>query len=571
MRQKKKSGAEKTTVKKITRTNVKERVPEKRVTGKQKKGEWIAGAGLLACMMGFLVRIPLGRMVGDAGVGFFAAAMELFTVLSVILTYGVSRSVAILVKYRMRREMYKSARKVFRNAMVLAVVTGTLVAGAVFFMSETIGTVAVLEHMSYMAVAAAAPAILLTAVIGVYRGYFQGIGTMIPTAHSRLLVRFMTLVLGLVFGSVLYGYGVKVANILKSEEYASAYGAMGAALGLSIACLLGVLHLIFIYVAYSGTLKQQLFKDNSKYVESNGQIISMLLTTALPYIFCALLYNINFLVDQRIFNYAVNVKSQGAGRAVYWGIYYGKYTAVAGIAAILCTMAGCSSIPRIAQAFERQEYREAQVRLERMVHHMAMTSIPCAVLLAVLAEPVAGLLFTGDIKTAVRLLQAGSAVVVLFSFTYLFMGILQRIRKMKAVIFGGLLAFIVHLAVLTALIFNTDMGIMAVMGSSIVFYLVTCATGFLGVRKYMKYSQEWIRTFAVTAIAAGVAGVIGMLLNKALFALAGSLITLFVCVPVCIIVYNVLIMVLRGVSRDEVEDMPGGWIFASIAERLHFL
>lgn len=555
--------------------NSNENMPEKeRVAGqkygtKQKKREWMAGAGLIACMIGFVIRIPLGRIIGDEGVGFFAAAMELYTVLSVIVLYAASRSVAILVKYRVKREMYKSARRVFHNAMFLAVVFGVLVTVGMAAFAESISSVIILERMSYLAVLAVAPAIFFSAVMGVYRGYFQGMGTMIPTVHSKLVVKLILLVSGLVFGSMLYHYGIKVADLLKNEQYAFAYGAMGAALGLSLACLLGVLHLLFIYMIYAGTFKQQMFRDNTKTLESNGKISAMLISTALPYAVCALLYNMNVLVDQRIYNYAVNVKSSGADRVLNWGVYYGKYSAIIGIAAILCSLAVSNAIPRIAQAFERQEYREAQVRLERIIHHLAIVAIPCAVLLAVLAEPIAGILFTGEVKTAVLLLQAGTAVIVLFAFTYLFMGLLQRIRKMKTVILGGLIAFAIHLLVIYVLIMKTNMGIMAVMCGSIAFYLVTCVTGFLGVLKYIRYSPDWIRVFAVTAIAAGVSGLVGMLLEKALLSLAGNLITLLVCVIVCVIIYHVLLLLLRGVRQEECDIMPGGRIIASLAKRLH--
>lgn len=547
------------------------RVPDRSGALRNRKREWMAGAGLFACLIGLLMRIPLGRIIGDEGIGFFSSAMEIVAVFSVILLYGTSRSVAILVRYRVKRQMYKSARRVFKTALFLSILTGALAAAGVFFFSEAIGTAGILEHMSYLAIAAASPAILLLAVTGVYRGYFQGMGTMVPAVHSRLLVKLLTLAGGLLFGFLMYGYGEKVAALLKDEAYASAYGAMGAALGLTAACLFGVLHLLFIHMIYAGTLRQQLYDDSSKYVENGGQIAAMLISTALPYIFCALLYNINFLVDQRIFNYAVNVKSGGTGRAMYWGVYYGKYASLAGAAAVLCTLAGNRAIPRIVQAFERQEYREAQVRLERIVHHIAVVAIPSAVLLAVLAEPVAGILFQGEVETAVRLLQAGSALVVLFPLTWLFMGILQRLRKMKTVLIGGLGAFAVHLAVLLILIFAANMGIMAVMCGLLSFYLTAAAIGFLGVRKYMKYSQEWIRTFGVTAAAAGVAGLIGTLLEKALLSLAGYVVTLAVCLLIYVIAYHVLLLLLRGVNRDDVEAMPGGRLIVAAAEKLHLL
>lgn len=65
-----------------------------------------------------------------------------------------------------------------------------------------------------------------------------------------------------------------MAALLRNTEYAAAYGAMGASIGVSVACAIGILHIILIRLIYAGTFKQQLMNDTAKYVESNGQVIS---------------------------------------------------------------------------------------------------------------------------------------------------------------------------------------------------------------------------------------------------------------------------------------------------------
>ncbi|NLL77497.1 MAG: polysaccharide biosynthesis protein [Clostridiales bacterium] len=546
-------------------------LPKRKSGERRKRREWIMAAGLIAYLIGLLIRIPLGHMIGDKGVGFFAAGMEIFIISTVILSYGMSKSVTVLIKYRMKREMYGSAKKVFRVALLLALVSGAVISCGIFFFSSSIAQIVVLEDMSYLSIAAVAPAVFLATVMGVLKGYFQGIGTMMPTAHSKLLEKVIMLVSGLILGTVLYTYGLKVAALLKNEEYAAAYGALGASLGITIACVFGILHLLFIYAVYAANFKQQVGKVNYKHTEAGSEILSMLISTSLPYTICGLLYSMNYLVDQRLFNYALNIQGQGSLRVLHWGVYYGKYSAVIGTAAILCTLGAIGAVPKIGQFFDRQDYRAVQEEMGKSIHHLSIVAIPCAVLIAVLAEPIVGVLFTGEVKTAVKLIQVGTAVVVLFAFTYFLAGILQRIRKMQIVILGGLSAFLLHLIVIVLLLNNTSLGITAVVCGNIIFYLTTCVVCFFGVTRYMKYSQEWVRTFAVTLIAAGVTGLIGMLLNKAFLSFVGDAITLLICVFVCFIVYNVLLILLKGVREEELREMPGGKVIVSIAVRLHLM
>lgn len=539
--------------------------------GRGKRREWMMNVGLIAYMIGLLVRIPLGRMTGDKGIGFYAGAMELYTLLSVIFSYGISRALTVQVKYKVRREMFRSAKRVYRNVMIVTAVSGALLMAVSVVFSEFIAGTLLLEPRGYLAVMAAAPAVFLASVMGVMRGYFQGMGTMLPAVHSRLLEKIVQFGASLLLAAACYAFGEKVAALRKTPEFASAYGAMGAALGWSVACLFGVLHLVFIRMVYAGTFKQQLMRDNSKYAESNLQVFLTFFQTALPYVLCALLYNMNYVVDQRIFNYAMNRKEKGSIRVAHWGVYYGKYSVVIGIAAILCACIGAMGAPKIVQLQEKQEYREAQFRFGNLLHYLAIVTIPCAVLLAVLAEPIVGILFTGDAETAVSLIQAGSVVVILFPFAYLFMNIMQRIRNQRVIIFGGLAAVVLHLLFLIVLVSGTGMGIHAVVCGMIVFWLTACVAGFIGVKNYLSYMPDWLRFFAIPAACAAVSGLVGMLLCRLLLGLLGALLTLIICFVLSIVIYNVLLVLLKGVREDELREMPGGTILLRLWERIHLI
>lgn len=540
-------------------------------TGRGKRKEWMLGTGLIVYLITFILRIPLIRMIGDKGLGFFSAGMEIFTVTSAVFCYGVSKSVAILVKYRAKREMFKSARKVYRNALFFTLLSGALMTLSVFFCSKFIAQTLLLEYMAYLSIAAVAPAILLSGLLGVMRGYLQGMGAMTPTVHARLLEKMIMFAACLLLAGALSAYGKKVAALLRDTEYAAAYGAMGAAVGVSVACGFGLLYLLLIRLIYAGTFKQQLESDTAKYVESNGQVSSLFLSTGLPYILCALLYNMNYLAEQRVFNYVMNKQDKGSLRVAHWGIYYGKYSTVVGIASIICALAAVYGMPKIAQMYDKQEYGEVKYRIGSIVHNLAILTIPFAVWAAMLAKPIVGMLFTGDQNTAIKLLQTGSCVIVFFPFAYFFMSLLQRMRKMKIVITGGLAAFIVHLIFLLVLISVTKLGIQAVAFSLSVFWAVACIIGFAGVMRYTQYAPEWIRTFGVTAISAGGSGLAGMLLSKVMLLWAGNIVTFFVCFFVCAVIYLVIMILLKGIREDELEDMPGGRLLAALAEKIHLL
>ena len=44
-----------------------------------------------------------------------------------------------------------------------------------------------------------------------------------------------------------------------------------------------------------------------------------------------------------------------------------------------------------------------------------------------------------------------------------------------------------------------------------------------------------------------------------------------VCFVVCAFIYFVLLIVLKGIREDELEDMPGGRIVIALAEKVHLM
>lgn len=73
--------------------------------------------------------------------------------------------------------------------------------------------------------------LIIVAVLGVFRGFFQGMGTMIPSAVSQIIEQIVNAVVSVGAAYVLFAYGRRIATVLGSKEhYDAAYGAAGGAM-----------------------------------------------------------------------------------------------------------------------------------------------------------------------------------------------------------------------------------------------------------------------------------------------------------------------------------------------------
>ena len=72
-------------------------------------------------------------------------------------------------------------------------------------------------------------------------------------------------------------------------------------------------------------------------------------------------------------------------------------------------------------------------------------------------------------------------------------------------------------------------------------------------------------------MAAAIAGLLAMLLNKALLSLLGNIATLIICVIFGAISYFVILFALKDFSEEELEIMSGGNILLTIGKMLRLM
>ena len=76
-----------------------------------------------------------------------------------------------------------------------------------------------------------APGLFIVAVMGVVRGYFQGLGSMIPTAISQVIEQIVNAIVSILGASYLLKVGQKQQKARTVHWLEPSYGAAGGTLG----------------------------------------------------------------------------------------------------------------------------------------------------------------------------------------------------------------------------------------------------------------------------------------------------------------------------------------------------
>lgn len=536
------------------------------------QGTILAAAGIITKVIGAIYRIPMLNIMGLEGQGYYDIAFQVYSIALLISSYSLPLAVSKLVSARMAKGQKRNAFRVFKAAMIFAVAVGTVIMIIVFIGSDAIADHVMGAKLSSYALRVLAPGLLIVAIMGVLRGYFQGIGTMIPTAISQVLEQILNAVVSILGAAMLMEYGKGIAEKKNNELLSSAYSAAGGTLGTVAGALIGLVFLVLCYAAYKNILKRQLRSDKSKRQDEYQMLFKLLLITIAPVILSTAIYNASNVIDSAMFN-----KIMGAqGKTEQWcarmigklGEYYTLFNVPLAVANAL----GASMMPGLVRAVESRERRLIHNRIYMAVRYTMLIAIPSAVGFFVIGKPILDFLWP-NVENSVqgRMLMIGAISLIFYSLSTITNAVLQGLNRMMKPVKNATVALVLHIVSLFIMLVVFKWGIYSIIVSKIVFSLCMCIMNSHDIREAVGYVQERQRTYVIPAIAAAIMGGVAFVLNLVLdIFMPGRLATLIVLI-VAVIVYGVCLLKFGGLSEDELLAMPKGATLISVCKKLHLL
>ena len=534
----------------------------KAASGFLKQGSILAAASILVRIIGMIYRIPMANIIGDEGNGVYSAAFEIYNILLIISSYGMPMAVSKMVSAKISQKRYKSAYKIFKCSMLLSVFTGGIAALFVYFGADWLEAKFFAKYSGIaIPLRVLAPTIFIVAVMGVFRGLFQGHRTMLPTAISQIFEQIVN-----AFVSVGAAYFFMRAHSASPEL--SAWGAAGGTLGTCFGAVTALLILMIIYTVYRPVIKKQARRDKLSAKESLGYTYKLIIMTVLPIILSQTVYQLSGIIDVTLFN---NV--MGAIGKTLQGIYSTKYRLLVSVPIAVSTAIASSMIPNLVTSVAAGDMRDAKKKVDMAVKFNMIIAFPSSMGLAVLAEPIIRLLFpASDYKTGGAMLMIGSSCVIFYALSTVTSGVLQSIDKMALPVIHSLVSLIVHIVFVFVLLKWTNLGVYALVLGNVTYPLLVCFMNGRSVSKHMKYKQEYTKTFCVPLLASFIMGIVTFIVYKLFFVLT-SRIYVAICPAViaAVAVYFALVLKLHGLSRKELYEFPMGRRMARIADKFHLL
>ena len=538
------------------------------------QGTILVIASFVAKAIGMIYRIPLTHILGDDGNGYYSTANEIYTIILMISSFSLPLAVSRLVAEREYAGEVKNSYKVLICSLRFAAVTGGILSILTFLLGGVITKYVMGVELASYALRVLAPAIFLFALTGVLRGFFQGHGTMVPTAVSQIIEQIINAIVSVAGAYVMLQYGLKLGEKKGDAELGTALAAAGGTFGTVASVGVALLFMIVIYLGYRNGFKRRMKKDKTRRRESDRAIYRAITYTILPIVLSTLVYNISTIIDQGVFNHIL----AGMGftqkqYATVWGIYSGKFRVLMNVPLSIASCLAPSVVPALTEAMANNDLREAGLRTRDTIRYTMVFTIPCAVGMAALARPIMMMLYGNNhsLALAAGIMQSGALLTVLLALSTLTTGILQGLGEMQAPLVHAATAVAIHLGFLVLFVVKFKWNIYGVVYANIIFGLIICLLNARSIRKKLHYRQEIKKTFLVPVIAAGVMGIAAYLVHRVFNLFAGNTISTILAVCVGAVVYGICLVKLGGILEREIRRLPKGDLLADLLIRLNIL
>ena len=539
------------------------------------QGGILAAASIISRIIGMLYRLPVTNIIGDQGNSYYSAAYEVYNIILLISSYSLPLAVSKVVSAKVALGEHKNAWRSFKAAMYMSLVVGAVASAITFFGAGFFTGTLLNTPESELCLKVLALAIFVMAVMGVLRGYFQGMGTMMPTAVSQVIEQLVNAVVSIVAASMLYSYGASLdqAKGITDGTGGAVYGAAGSTLGTSLGAAAGLIFLVIVMLMYNRVLQKNLRKDQVSQVQSYSSMLRMLVLTIVPVILSTAVYNISGFIDQGVFKFLMlDVQNMDKDMVdVYWGIYVGKYKLLTNVPIAVASALSSSVIPALTRARMAGNRKEMRRKTENAIRMVMLICIPSAFGLTALGGPVLDLLNWNTDPSSPIMFLIGSAAVIFYGLSTLTNGILQGIDHMQIPVRNAVIALASHLVVLVVLVQFAGIHIYGAVISYMFFAFLMCILNGLAIRKYLHYRQEVKRTFLIPGVASLIMALAVWLLYTPLENLMGNKPATLLCLVLAVLIYGFFVLFLRGITEEEMRAFPKGYLLVKVLKKIRLM
>ncbi len=498
-------------------------------------------ANIVIKLIGAIYKIPLKNLIGADGMGIYNTAYMPYAFLLNVAAAGVPVATSRMVAEAAALGRSAQAKRTFHITMAVMLALGTALCLILICIARPF-VESIPNTRAYMSVLVFGPALFFSAVASAYRGFYQGLSNMYPTAISQTLEAVVKLVFG-------YGFAYLAIANGASIEYAAAAAVGGIVVSTAVSAL---------YLMIRTWIRRPLHGAGEGYSERRGKLAKTLGSIAIPIAVASSIMSLTNIIDMYIIQSRLQaIGYTESGASALYGIYETMCVSIMNLPQTLIASLTVSLIPIISANLITSSRETAVRTTESGLRLTSLIAFPCAAGIFVLTGPILGLLFTDDVATATPLLRMMSVSTVFICFVSITNGILQAVGKERVSLWSMFFGAAVKLAVNYILIGIPTIGIYGAPVGTVISFAGITVFNLIVIQRSRVAPRRW-GSILKPAAASIAMGIVVWLIYPPFAGALGAKIGTLAAIAAGAVVYCVVLYAIHGIYREDIVMLPKG-------------
>ncbi len=563
-------------------------------------------------IIGVLYKIPITGVIGEVGRGYFTSAYEIYTPLYAISMAGLPVAVSKMVSERMATGRYREVRQVREASKRVFLVTGLVGTTLLLLLAYPFSHYIIKSPNAFYSILAIAPSIFFCCMMSTFRGYYEGLRNMAPTGISQVIETVGKLVFGLVLAKIVQiegrsqfastGTVFGTPCVTESDVFfaTAPYSAAAAIFGVTLGTVVALIYLFIKHKLHGdGITEAELLTSPES--DSVGSLTKILVRTAVPIATSSLVLNITNLIDsvtvQSRLKEAValnvgvirdmypEISASGIPDNLIKDFLYGCYGVALDFRGLIPTVImtlGVSAIPVLSAAWATRETDKAQAAIHSVVKTATLLAVPAGFCMAVLSEPILQAMYLGTNSTSTITIAAPYVAVfgyfaILLAISTPITNMLQAVGRADVPVKSLLVGASVKIICNYILVGNPEINIKGAPIGTVLCYAVIVSHNLYVLLKetgvHLKWFDCFVKPFLVGALSGGAAylvynlGVMYLPMGDMNSRLNGSTVSCVIALVFAIIIWLLLLLIFRVMSKSDILMLPKGEKIAKTLEK----
>lgn len=565
-------------------------------------GAMIITLGMLSVkIFGALFKIPLMALLGGEGNGYFNGAYNFYSPIYAIATAGLPIAVSRMVSENVALGRYRDVRRLYSISTPVFIIMGGI--GFIFvILGAFLYSNLAKSPGSLYSIFMLAPSLFFSCLTSTYRGYYEGLRNMTPTAVSEVIESIGKVVFGLSFAYLtdfvamrgFYDHGIifghAFENIKDAKAFVLPFSSAAAVLGITVGAFCA-----FVYVYFRHKIKGDGITcdklANSPKPKGVTELLSLLFKIAVPVVLGAIVMNLagvvdSILIQRRLADIAENnierlvnfyggilpndVVLRGATHIFLAGCF--GYTST--IVMFLPTIAqgiAISTLPTATAVWVSGDKKKIKRNIETIIKIASIVSMPMGIGLSVLARPIVALVYSWckpyEISIAAGIMAISGIGAVFIALSTPVCSMLHAIGRPDLPVKIISLGMIIKVILNYILVGIPEINIQGAGIGTLVCYVFVFFCVFRLLQKNARVMINTVMVFFKPAIASILCAVAAHSSFLLLVRVLNEKISVIISVLFSSFVYFIAILCFKTITRNDLESLPKGKKLAKIFGR----